>query len=283
MMLTDRNPSSSLSAYVQSISSLGRITAREEIELSTAWRERGDTAARDRLITANLRLVIAYAKRYSGRGIPLDELVAEGNLGLIEAVNNFNPKVGCRFSTYAVFWIRKSAAQAFAHSASRPKATRHDRLRLAALEQARDEFASQNGRTPTSAELTADLGWSLEELRIVETLRKARSSQQSLSDLAPGILADDRQEAPLSALTDLEGAGRQSELLKSLFHSLSDAEQKTISLRFGLDSGSPRSIEAVAAVLGESPKATRARLRLAMAKLTKKGRARASADSLSGN
>ena len=283
MMLTDRNPSSSLSAYVQSISSLGRITAREEIELSTAWRERGDTAARDRLITANLRLVIAYAKRYSGRGIPLDELVAEGNLGLIEAVNNFNPKVGCRFSTYAVFWIRKSAAQAFAHSASRPKATRHDRLRLAALEQARDEFASQNGRTPTSAELTADLGWSLEELRIVETLRKARSLQQSLSDLAPGILADDRQEAPLSALTDLEGAGRQSELLKSLFHSLSDAEQKTISLRFGLDSGSPRSIEAVAAVLGESPKATRARLRLAMAKLTKKGRARASADSLSGN
>ncbi|MBS0190383.1 MAG: sigma-70 family RNA polymerase sigma factor [Phycisphaerales bacterium] len=283
MMLTDRNPSSSLSAYVQSISSLGRITAREEIELSTAWRERGDTAARDRLITANLRLVIAYAKRYSGRGIPLDELVAEGNLGLIEAVNNFNPKVGCRFSTYAVFWIRKSAAQAFAHSASRPKATRHDRLRLAALEQARDEFASQNGRTPTSAELAADLGWSLEELRIVETLRKARSLQQSLSDLAPGILADDRQEAPLSALTDLEGAGRQSELLKSLFHSLSDAEQKTISLRFGLDSGSPRSIEAVAAVLGESPKATRARLRLAMAKLTKKGRARASADSLSGN
>ncbi|HEX8877724.1 MAG TPA: sigma-70 family RNA polymerase sigma factor [Phycisphaerales bacterium] len=266
-----------LSAYLDSITALGRITAEEERELSTAWREHQDTISRDKLITANVRLVIAYAKRYAGRGIPLDELVAEGNIGLIEAVDNFNPEVGCRFSTYAAFWIRKSIGECFARASSRPKASRNDRTNLTALGNAHSEFAIRMGRAPDSVELARALNCSVDRVQSLEALRVARSMHQSLSELRSDTLADERQVLPTQVLTSTETLQGKSVLVQELLGLLSENEQKTVSLRFGLDGGSPRSLTTVASILNQPPRRTKATLRLALAKLARHGRARAAA------
>ncbi|MBS0189147.1 MAG: sigma-70 family RNA polymerase sigma factor [Planctomycetes bacterium] len=267
-MMFNKGPANDLSAYIQSISSLGRVTAEQEVTLSQAWRLHKDAEARDALIRANLRLVIAYAKRYAGRGIPLEELVAEGNVGLIMAVDNFDASLGCRFSTYAAFWIRNAVGQVFARDGGRVRMPRSERTKLVALDRVVSEMTAASGHAPAPAEVAARLGWTVGEVRNVEALKLARNARHSLSDDAAALLADERQEQP-EAIVELEERDEcRMEEIKQLCQSLSERERETIALRFGLDGGSARSISTVASILGEAPRVTQTRLRMALNRLS---------------
>lgn len=270
--------STTLSAYVESISDLGRITADEEISLAKAWREHGCKASRERLITANLRLVIAYSKRYANRGVSMDELVAEGNVGLIQAVDRFDPTMGCRFSTYAAFWIRQSIGQAFAVSLSSVTVRRRDSRCVSALDQAETSFMATHGHAPNGVEAGEVLGWTPEKVRTVQVLRQFRAKPAngttSLSDLS----IVDRGDAPPAALSVADAAANSITDVQRLLFSLSPIERKAVELRFGFDGGESRSARAVAAALDRPVRTTKAILRSALVKMSRLGYALGFAD-----
>ena len=260
-----------LGAYFQSISDLGRITGEDEVRLATQWRTAKEPHARERLITANLRLVIALAKRYSGRGVPLEELVAEGNVGLIHAADNFDPQAGCRFRTYAVYWIRQSIGQAFARAATRARLSRHDRQEVGAFEKAADVFVTQHGRGATGNELANALGWEQERISAARNLASVRMQTCPLTDaLAQGTMIDGH--TPEEEVLQADSEHTATEQLERLLATLTPIERRVIELRFGLDAGGSRGIAAVANILGMTKRAANAAFRLAMTKIMRKSR-----------
>jgi RNA polymerase primary sigma factor len=261
-----------LGAYFSSIADLPRITADEEKSLAAAWRERGETEARERLITANLRLVIALAKRYAGRGVPLDDLVAEGNVGLIRAVDNFDPRVGCRFSTYAVYWIRQSIGQAFASASSRVRLGRQQHREAVAVERAASAFALRHGYAATAVELAGLLGWEADRVRSVQRQAGAAVQTHSLSDAVSASCAADGASLPAEQLICDDDARIAHERLCSLMSVLSPLEQRLVEFRFGLGATSSHPVDAVADIMGMSRRAVNGGLRAAMLKLARTGR-----------
>ena len=260
-----------LGPYFHSIADLGRVTGEEEVRLARDWREARRPEARERLITANLRLVIALARRYSGRGVPLEELVAEGNVGLIHAVDNFDPAAGCRFSTYAAYWIRQSIGQAFASAVVRTKLSRKDRLEIGAVEKAAGAFIAQHGHGPTGGELAGVLGWQPERVRAALRLLAARVQTHSLNDASPGALAESQDERPDRTITHTDAERDTAGQLERLLVMLTPGERRAVELRYGLDSGRPRHVSAVASILGMQPRALNTLLKSAFSKLARRG------------
>lgn len=271
---TQADPTTGLSQYFQSISSLGRISVEEETSLARAWKERGCQVSRERLITANLRLAIAIAKRYSNRGLPLDELVAEANLGLIRAVDSFEPSGGARLSTYAVYWIRSAIAEAFSRTLPRVRVSRADRLDGVALERARDAFWVSNGRPPTTTELATELKWNLEKVNLVRSRLAGRFRQESLTEHAAVVQAEG-----VELISEADDRDADLSRLGRMLDQLSPEERTAIELRFGLDAGETRSLNTVAEITGLPRRLARQRLVTAMSKLARAGRAERSASS----
>lgn len=265
-MTRTRTSQDELSAYFRIIASSSRINAEEEHTLALAWRDHGCTASREQLITANLRLVVMIAKRYMGRGTPLDEIVAEGNVGLIHAVDNFDPRAGTRFSTYAVYWVRHSIAEVFARASSRARLTRAERADVAALERAAAAFLATHGRAATNTELCNELCWHPEKGRAVQALASGRSRPRSLSEDAPAALALASTDDPIGG-ADESGAG--GEKLRAVLDLLSDEERRVVEMRFGLNGTEPAAIGAIAKATGAAPRVVRMRLETAMRKLTR--------------
>jgi len=229
----------------------------EEIDLAKRI-EKGDAEAKARLVQANLRLVISVAKRYIGRGLSLSDLIQEGNIGLIRATEKFDHRKGHRFSTYATWWIRQAITRALADQARTIRVPVHMVETLNRIHRAGARLSQYLGREPSLEEIGQAVG--LDAARVAEVLRLSPEpvsletpvgdeEETHLSDM----VEDEEGQSPIDAAT-----GRHlREIIMRELNELTDRERTVLSLRFGFDDGSPRTLEEVGAIM----KLTRERIR----------------------
>ncbi|OGP80546.1 MAG: hypothetical protein A2Z08_02080 [Deltaproteobacteria bacterium RBG_16_54_11] len=247
----------SLSLYFQDIRSAKLLTAEEEQELARRTAQ-GDDAARKRMIVSNLRLVVKVAKRYMGQGLPLLDLIEEGNIGLIKAVERFKPEKGCRFSTYAVLWIRQSIERGLASQSRTVRLPAHVVGDLRRMIRVTRTLTQRLGREPLLEELTKEMGVEADYMtRLMMAVRKATSIESPLDEderyhLAD-ILTEEEQPGPFSVTEHMELV----KLVTSWLELLSPPEKAVIKLRFGLRDGEPKTLEAIGEMFG----VTRERIR----------------------
>jgi len=252
----------SLRMYFQDIRAAKLLTPEEEQELARRIAQ-GDDAARKRMIESNLRLVVKLAKRYMGQGLPLLDLIEEGNIGLIKAVERFKAEKGCRFSTYAVLWIRQSIERALVRQSRTVRLPAHVVGDLKRMIRITRSLTQRLGREPLFEELTKEMGVDADYLnRLMMSVRKATSIESPLDDdghyhLAD-ILTEEDQPGPLSITEHLELV----KLVSSWLELLSPTEKAVIKLRFGLRDGEPKTLEAIGEMFG----VTRERIRQIEAK-----------------
>ena len=252
--------------YLKEIGKVPLLSAEEEIELAQRMEE-GDQEAKKRLAEANLRLVVSIAKRYVGRGMLFLDLIQEGNLGLIKAVEKFDYRKGYKFSTYATWWIRQAITRAIADQARTIRIPVHMVETINRMRQATNQLVYQNGHEPTPEELAKAMDMSVERVREIQRMAQEPASLESPvgeeEDSSLGdFVADENAEAPGKAADRAMVAQQINQALKSL----TPREEKVIRLRFGLDDGRPRTLEEVGRDFG----VTRERVRQIEAKAIRK-------------
>ena len=246
-----------LSVYLAEISRIPLLPREEEKVLSVRVRA-GDAQAKQRMVEANLRLVVQIARRYLNRGLPLPDLIEEGNLGLIRAVEKFDPDRGTRFSTYATWWIRQAVVRALANQARTIRLPVHVEMLLARYMREHRRLTQVLGRPPGTAELAAALGISEQE---VEELEEVRQQPVSLDTPVGGerhsTLGDmiaDRTADPADSFASLF---RDRSELVSVLDDLAANERTVLRRRFGLEGDPPETLEAI----GQRLKLSRERVR----------------------
>lgn len=258
--------------YLSQIGQYPLLDHAQEIELGKRVQQ-GDQAAKDELINCNLRLVVAIAKRYRGRGLALMDLIQEGNIGLERAVEKYNPDMGFKFSTYATWWIKQAMTRAIADSGRSIRIPVHMFENLNKAKRTQRELSQKLGREPTEKELAKELGVSEEKVRDLLNLTMQPTSLEtpvgdeedsSLGD----FISDEKSVSPTKFTDDEALKDEMNEVLKDL----DPREEEVIRLRFGLDGGSPETLEEV----GKKFNVTRERIRQieakALRKLRKKSR-----------
>lgn len=237
-----------LAVYLNEIRGIPLLTREEEAALARRARA-GDEAAKARLIEANLRLVVQVARRYVNRGLPLPDLIEEGNLGLIRAVEKFEPERGLRFSTYATWWIRHAVTRALANQARVIRLPVHVEMLLGRYAREQQRLTQALGRAPTAAELAQALGTTEEQVAELEEIRQQPVSldaplpeQGRIADVVPDPAAD-----PSAVLTRLF---RERADLVSVLDDLAENERRVLRRRFGLEGNEPETLEAIGRQLG---------------------------------
>lgn len=266
LMSSEDTSLDSLSLYFQDIRGAKLLSPEEEQELARRA-AKGDEAARRRMIEANLRLVVKVAKRYMGQGLPLMDLIEEGNIGLIKAVERFRPEKECRFSTYAVLWIRQSIERGLVNQSRTVRLPAHVIGDLRRMIRVTRTLQQRLGREPRFDELVEEMGVDAEYMsRLMMAVRKAASIEAPLDDdehyhLAD-ILSDDDMSGPSSIMEQMELV----KLVTSWLELLAPVEKEVIKLRFGLSDGEPKTLEAIGEMFG----VTRERIRQIEAKALKR-------------
>ncbi len=250
---TTRRPSRAaqnpLETYLREINETALLTAREEKELAWAIAE-GDIAARDRMVRANLRLVVNIARSYTGKGLPLQDLIEEGNLGLLRAVEGFDPDMNTRFSTYASYWIKQSIKRALVNSAKTIRIPAYMVELLSKWRRATALLHDELNRPPTPEEVAKHLGLPKKKMRIVKKAIQLYNSNPQLEQPDSGwslgeMIADDRSPAPEDELLATDNLAHVYRLLKEM-----DPREATIlRLRFGLDGAEPKTLKEIGEVL----------------------------------
>jgi len=256
-----------LSVYLAEISRIPLLTREQEHELARRVRA-GDAAAKDRLAEANLRLVVQIARRYLNRGLPLQDLIEEGNLGLLRAIEKFDPDRGTRFSTYAVWWIRQAVVRALANQARTIRLPVHIELLLGRYQKAQRQLTASLGRPPTVDEVAEELKIPADQLAQLEVVRRPLVSLDAgVADRAPAESQD--------PIDTLGGLLRDRTDLAGLLADLATNEATVLRLRFGLSGEPPETLEAVGRRLGVTRERARqiesAGLRKLRALLTARG------------
>ena len=239
-----------LETYLREINETALLTADEEKELSRQI-SNGETAARDRMVRANLRLVVNIARAYTNKGLPLQDLIEEGNLGLLRAVEGFDPDMNTRFSTYASYWIKQSIKRALINSAKTIRIPAYMVELLTKWRRATAKMDDELGRTPTQEEVAKELGLPKKKLSIVKTAIQLYTSTPQTDDEESGwmmsdMVADERAKGPEDELLDTDN-------LKHVFRMLDtmDPREATIlRMRFGLDDAEPRTLKEIGETLG---------------------------------
>jgi len=246
-----------LETYLREINETALLTADDEKMLSRRISD-GDALARDRMVRANLRLVVNIARGYNGRGLPLPDLIEEGNLGLMRAVEGFDPDMGTRFSTYASYWIKQSIKRALVNTAKTIRVPAYMVELMSKWRRASIELTEELNRTPTPEEIAVVLEIAPKQLRIVKKAialyNATPQSDQDESGLSLGdIIPDERIRGPEEELIDNDNLNHVSRLLDEM-----NAREATIlRMRFGLDDSEPRTLKEI----GESLGLTRERVR----------------------
>ena len=248
-----------LTQYLGKIRGGRLLNAAEERELSRRSRE-GDEEARARLIESNLRLVISIAKKYRGRGVLFEDLIQEGNAGLIKAVERFDPSLGNRFSTYATWWIRQAVTRAVADHARTVRLPAHVVDAVFRLRRAESELSTELGRDATEEELALRLGTKLEEVRRLREVSQPIGSVNARI----GIAAEEGAEMGDLLPDELAGndytrveIGQWEGTLREAVSSLPEREARILNMRHGLDGSRSRTLREVSEALGISQERAR--------------------------
>lgn len=246
---------SDLQLYLREISATPLLTPEEERELGWAIINDNCPKAREQMIRANLRLVVAIAKNYTGRGLPLTDLIEEGNIGLLRAVEGFDPSQGARFSTYASWWIKQAIKRALLN-ATRPIHVPAYMVELIAKwKVASRELENQMGRPPTMEELAAHMDLPVKKIRIIRrAVRSMQSAGQEPLDDHGNLVGMGAVVADEGILTPDEGAFRGEELntLFKLLEAIDEREAMILRLRFGLDGREPMTLKQISEEIGLS-------------------------------
>lgn len=252
----------SINAYFNSIKKVPLLTTDEERALANRI-AKGDSEARRRMIEANLRLVVNIAKHYLNRGLPLQDLIEEGNIGLMKSVERFSPSKGCRFSTYATYWIRQTVDRAIANQANTIRLPIHVTTDLSKLSRVERELTMELSREPNIRELSDRTGFSGRYVKKLHTLnRKNYSLEANLSDDTGQSLLDRIEDETFPPPMESVDSAARVEKINEWLKSLDENERLIIRQRFGLDSGEPQTLESV----GRSFGLTRERVRQIEAK-----------------
>lgn len=252
--------------YLKDIGRVPLLSGEEEIELARRMQE-GDEAAKRRLSEANLRLVVSIAKRYVGRGMLFLDLIQEGNLGLMKAVEKFDYQKGFKFSTYATWWIRQSITRAIADQARTIRIPVHMVETINRLTRVSRVLLQENGREPTPEEIAAAMDIEVARVREIQKIAQDPVSletpigEEEDSHLGD-FIEDDKTQTPSDSVSFI----MLKEQLLGVLDTLTPREEKVLRLRYGIDDGKPRTLEEV----GKEFNVTRERIRQIEAKALRK-------------
>jgi RNA polymerase primary sigma factor len=265
-----RESTTCLSLYLTEIGKVKLLTAEQEIELAKRIKE-GDEAAREQMIKANLRLVVKIAREYEGIGLPLMDLISEGNIGLMKAVERFDPARGAKLSTYSVWWIKQAIKRALANQSKTIRLPVHMVCNISKMHRVGRLLRETLGREATDEELGEELG--LNATRVaqmrVAAIRPA-SLDARIGDDDSGTLADVVQDENAEAPSQRFEGEAMKRMLREMVEALSAREAAIIGARFGLDGGREKTLEEV----GEQFRVTRERVRQIQDKALTKLRAK---------
>jgi RNA polymerase primary sigma factor len=254
---SDKSPQTPLETYLREINETSLLSAADEQELAGRIAQ-GDAEARDRMVRANLRLVVNIARGYSGKGLGLQDLIEEGNLGLLRAVEGFDPHMGTRFSTYASYWIKQSIKRALINSAKTIRIPAYMVELLSKWRRANTRLSEELGRTPTHEEIARVLGLPKKKLPIIKKAIRIYNSTPQTDQAEVGwslgeMVMDERMKSPEDELLDHDVL---SSVLQMIEH-LDEREATVLRMRFGLGDMEPHTLKEI----GEALNLTRERVR----------------------
>lgn len=252
--------------YLKEIGKIPLLKANEEVEYARRMAD-GDQYAKDKLVEANLRLVVSIAKRYVGRGMLFLDLIQEGNLGLIKAVEKFDYKKGYKFSTYATWWIRQAITRAIADQARTIRIPVHMVETINKLIRVSRQLLQQLGRDPKPEEIAKEMNMSVEKVReIMKIAQDPVSLETPIGEEEDSHLGDFIPDEDAPAPAEAAAYSLLKEQIEDVLNTLNEREQKVLKLRFGLDDGRARTLEEV----GKEFDVTRERIRQIEAKALRK-------------
>lgn len=256
----------SVRMYLKEIGRVQLLTAEEEIELAKRIRE-GDEWAKQRLAEANLRLVVSIARKYTGRGLLFLDLIQEGNMGLMKAVEKFDHTKGFKFSTYATWWIRQAITRAIADQARTIRIPVHMVETINRLSRESRQLQTELGRDPTPEEIAEAMELPVEKVReILKISQEPVSLATPIGEEQDSSLVDFIEDVDSPAPTDEAAFQLLKEQLSEVLDTLTDREEGVLRLRYGLDDGRSRTLEEIGQVYG----VTRERIRQIEAKALRK-------------
>lgn len=241
---------SPLETYLREINETALLTPRDEQDLAVAIGE-GDTQARDRMVRANLRLVVNIARGYTGKGLGLQDLIEEGNLGLLRAVEGFDPAMGTRFSTYASYWIKQSIKRALINTAKTIRIPAYMVELLSKWRRASTRLSEELGRSPTPEEVARVLGLPRKKLPIIKKAIRIYNLTPQTDQADAGwslgeMIMDDRVRSPEEELVEHDNLAH---VLRQL-DTMDQREATVLRMRFGLEDNEPRTLKEIGEKLG---------------------------------
>jgi RNA polymerase primary sigma factor len=241
---------SPLETYLREINETSLLSSDDEHQLAIAIGE-GDTSARDRMVRANLRLVVNIARGYTGKGLGLQDLIEEGNLGLLRAVEGFDPAIGTRFSTYASYWIKQSIKRALINGAKTIRIPAYMVELLSKWRRASARLAEELGRTPTPEEIARVLGLARKKLPIIKKAIKIYNLTPQTDQAEAGwsigeMVMDERARSPEDDLLENDNLKH----VKRQLETMDPREATVLRMRFGLEDGEPRTLKEIGEALG---------------------------------
>ena len=261
---------SDLQLYLRQINEVPLLTAEDERELGWAIINDNCPAARERMIRANLRLVVSIAKNYTGRGLPLTDLIEEGNVGLMRAVEGFDPAQGARFSTYGSWWIKQAIKRALINAAQPIHVPAYMVELISKWKRASRELETKLGHAPTVEQLAEEMDLPVRKIKIIKRAIKAFKSASQEPVSADGeavslaeLVADTRGATP----DDRSLQAEELDVLRRLLETIDDREATILRLRFGLDGAEPLTLKEIAGEVGISRERVRQVCEEALAKL----------------